>query len=89
MFRRHRNTSYPTKFGSTAALFPFHAPAAEQLQVRFMRETDSEVIDALAKELFYKANSTGAWGTADEAVRVYFRKEAARKLQQKATRENS
>ncbi|TGP25685.1 hypothetical protein EN814_09845 [Mesorhizobium sp. M2D.F.Ca.ET.171.01.1.1] len=39
-------------------------------------------IDELARELFNRACSTQVWSAADYPIQAYFRKEAARKLQQ-------
>jgi hypothetical protein len=42
----------------------------------------SENVDALAIELFKRATPIGIWAGADHSTQLYFRKEAARKLQQ-------
>ena len=45
----------------------------------------AEAIDALARELFSRDDPGGIWGAEDEVVRLYFRKEAVRKLGQAHT----
>ncbi|TGP25569.1 hypothetical protein EN828_10530 [Mesorhizobium sp. M2D.F.Ca.ET.185.01.1.1] len=42
-----------------------------------------EDIDKLARELFNRACSTEVWSAADHATQLWFRKEAARKLQER------
>lgn len=56
-----------------------------------MGDTSSEEvtlsqIDELAKDLFHKADATGLWSCADHGVQLYFRKLAARALQQSYTK---
>ena len=46
--------------------------------------TTSEEIDELARALFHKADSTHVWSAVDHMTQLYWRKEAARRLQQKA-----
>jgi hypothetical protein len=45
----------------------------------------SEDLDALAIKLFKRATPTCIWAAADHGTQLYFRKEAARKLQQRYT----
>jgi hypothetical protein len=49
----------------------------------------SEAVDALAIELFKRATPTGIWASADHMTQLYFRKEAARKLQQARYKETA
>lgn len=42
----------------------------------------SEEVDDLARALFHRADSTNVWGAVDECIRLFFRREAARRLQQ-------
>jgi hypothetical protein len=39
-------------------------------------------IDEFARALFHKADATGIWAAQDEMTRLYWRKEAVRRLQQ-------
>jgi len=49
-----------------------------------MEPVDDEV-EALAQDLFRRADPTGLWSNADYIIQEYFRREAARKLQQRYT----
>lgn len=42
----------------------------------------SEEVDALARALFHKADATGIWVALDHPTQLYWRKMAARKLQE-------
>lgn len=44
--------------------------------------SSSEEVDDLARALFHRADSTNVWGDVDECIRFFFRREAARRLQQ-------
>lgn len=43
--------------------------------------------DALARTLFHKADATGIWCALDHPTQLYWRKEAARKVQQERYKE--
>lgn len=45
-------------------------------------EMTSEQIDALARDLYHRADQTGIWECADYLIQHHFRREAARRLQQ-------
>lgn len=47
----------------------------------------SEDVEALAQDLFRCADPTGLWSSADYIIQGYFRREAARKLQQERYKE--
>lgn len=42
----------------------------------------SEEVDDLARALFHRSTSVGIWAELDYPTQLYWRKEAARKLQQ-------
>lgn len=46
-----------------------------------MGDTSSEEIDDLARALFHRSTSVGIWAELDYPTQLYWRKEAARKLQ--------
>lgn len=48
--------------------------------------SEAEAVDELAQRLFSQAN-LGIWAAADYGMQLHFRKLAARKLQEAATRE--
>lgn len=47
----------------------------------------SEAVEALARDLYHAADPTGRWPAADHMTQLYFRRQAARKLQQRAMQE--
>ena len=50
-------------------------------------EVTFDQVSELARWLFMKADSTGIWHALDEGNRLYWRKEAVRRLQQERYKE--
>jgi len=50
--------------------------------------SEAEAVEELAQQLFSQAN-LGIWAAADHSTQLHFRREAARKLQEAATRERA
>jgi hypothetical protein len=49
----------------------------------------SEEVDALARDLYHRADPTGRWPAADYPIQEHFRREAQRQLQQRYTKNSA